>query len=106
MDEKNKSILLKPWIYSIKEPTGFYKEQLNSRNKPLVSLELEFVHGYRSFDCKNNAKYLKSGQVVYNCAALGIVLSTNNPSHLPNQRFFNQHTNDISSLSIHPDGTV
>lgn len=35
------------------------------------------MHGYRAFDCKNNLKYLKSGNIVYNCAALGIVLTPN-----------------------------
>jgi HELP motif len=38
-----------------------------------VDLELDWVHGYRSADCRNNACYSASGDVVYHAAAVGIV---------------------------------
>ena len=33
---------------------------------------LEYVHGYRSKDCKNNLRYLKNGHIGYNAAASAI----------------------------------
>ena len=35
---------------------------------------IDYVHGYRSKDCRNNVKYLKNGSIVYHTAILGIVM--------------------------------
>ena len=51
---------------------------------------------------RNNLKYLKNGNIVYNAAALGIVLDI--PTNT--QRFFNLHTDDITALDVHPDGVM
>lgn len=40
-------------------------------------MELEHAFGYRGNDCKNNIKFLKSGNIVYHSASLGIVLDMN-----------------------------
>ena len=40
---------------------------------PDSGLVLEFVHGYRGYDCRNNVFYLSSGAIVYHVAAIGIV---------------------------------
>jgi hypothetical protein len=63
---------------------------------------LDFVHGYRAKDTRNNLKYLKSGNIVFHAAALGIVMDIS--QSVPTQRFFNKHDNDITALDIHPDG--
>lgn len=105
-DEENKGdesvIPMKPWISAIKEPNGYIKPPLNQAIAPLVNLELVHVHGYRSNDCRNNVKYLKSGQIVYHAAALGIVLDPTTNK----QRFFNLHNEDITCLAGHPDGVL
>ena len=37
-------------------------------------LELEHIHGYRGFDCRNNLHYLNDGaDIVYHAAGAGIV---------------------------------
>jgi len=62
-------------------------------------LELEWVHGYRGFDCRNNVFYVGSGdqrRVVYYCAALGVVLD---PAKRL-QKYFKGHTDDIVSMAI------
>ena len=37
-------------------------------------MTLEYVHGYRNKDCRNNVRYLKGGLIAYNVAALAIVM--------------------------------
>ncbi|XP_064621338.1 echinoderm microtubule-associated protein-like 6 [Lineus longissimus] len=69
------------------------------RNSPPDSgLKLEFVHGYRGYDCRNNLFYTQNGDIVYHVAAVGIVY--NRESH--SQKFYLEHTDDILCLCIHP----
>ncbi|XP_013391678.1 echinoderm microtubule-associated protein-like 6 [Lingula anatina] len=69
------------------------------RNKaPDEGLKLEFVHGYRGYDCRNNLFYTQSGEIVYHVAAVGIVYSRDHHR----QRFYLDHTDDILCLAIHP----
>lgn len=54
----------------------------------LQDLQLEYVHGYRGFDSRNNLHYINDGaDIVFHAAGAGIVqnLSTGNRSayHLP-----------------------
>lgn len=44
-------------------------------SKPTASLTLEWVHGYRGFDCRNNVYYVNpsGSQITFTAAALGIV---------------------------------
>jgi len=57
------------------------------------------VHGYRSFDTRNNVKWTKNGTVLYHTAALGIVLDPDKNE----QSYFIRHEEDIVSLAIHPN---
>jgi hypothetical protein len=66
---------------------------------PDGNLKIRYVHGYRSFDCTNNVKFLKNNNIVYHSAALGIVLNPDTNE----QTFFNQHQEDIVSLAMHPN---
>lgn len=92
----------KPWIGALREPTGFIKAPATQSQKPNCQMILEYVHGYRSRDCKNNLSYLKDGNVIYHAAALGIVLDkTDNIQH-----FFNLHNDDILSIAFHPNGIL
>jgi len=73
--KKDNWMHVKPWLSSIREPTGFIKPPLKYDMAPLVNLELDHVHGYRSKDCRNNLRYLKNGNIVYNAAALGVIMN-------------------------------
>lgn len=57
---------------------------------------------YRGYDCRDNVFCLKSGEIVYHVAALGIVLNTEQNL----QRFYNGHTDDILCLAVSPDMTL
>uniref|UniRef100_A0A4W6DSW6 EMAP like 6 n=1 Tax=Lates calcarifer TaxID=8187 RepID=A0A4W6DSW6_LATCA len=86
-----------------------YKEDLPQLKKKLIGslkrqkapeegLRLQFVHGYRGFDCRNNLFYSQAGEVVYHVAAVAIVY--NRLQH--SQRFYLGHDDDILSLAVHP----
>ena len=90
----------KPWMGALKEPRGFIKAHPNLMQAPKIEMKLEYVHGYRSRDCKNNLKFLKDGSIAYHAAALGIVLDKQNNT----QRHFNLHTDDVLAIAFHPDG--
>ncbi|XP_046338524.1 echinoderm microtubule-associated protein-like 6 isoform X1 [Haliotis rufescens] len=89
-----------------KEDTKNFKKLMRSDMKPgdkrssgpTDSLRLEFVHGYRGYDCRNNLFYTQNGEIVYHVASVGIVY--NKEKHT--QRFYTQHTDDILCLCIHP----
>jgi microtubule-associated protein-like 6 len=49
---------------------------------------------------RNNVKYLSTNKIVYNAAALGIVLDMKNNK----QEFFDAHNEDITALAMHPNG--
>ena len=64
---------VKPWMGQIREPTGWVKPPMNQNKPPSIGLELEWVHGYRSRDSRNNIGVLTDGTIAYHAAALGIV---------------------------------
>lgn len=57
------------------------------------------LNRYRGYDCRDNLFYIhESGEIVYHVAALGIVY--NKETHV--QKFYDQHTDDILCLCLHP----
>ena len=71
-DEGDQFMAVKPWLGAIKEPTvPYYK---GSGKAPNVDLSLEFAHGYRTKDCRNNLIYLSEDRIAYHTAALGVMM--------------------------------
>lgn len=64
-------------------------------------LELEHVHGYRGFDCRNNVFYItlsnKKKYVLYYAAALGVLMDPKEKV----QKYFRGHTDDIISMAVY-----
>ncbi|MBN3309055.1 EMAL6 protein, partial [Amia calva] len=91
-----------------KEDLPQLKQQSREKNQPVSSLKrekapdeglkLQFVHGYRGYDCRNNLFYTQAGEVVYHVAAVAVIY--NRQQHT--QRFYLGHDDDILSLAIHP----
>lgn len=67
-------------------------------NAPSKGVKLNFVFGYRGYDCRNNLFYTQSGEIVYHVAAVGIVYKKETHS----QRFYLGHDDDILCLTLHP----
>jgi microtubule-associated protein-like 6 len=65
----------KPWMGAIKEPSApCYVSKTDGHKPPKCELQIEYVHGYRTKDMRNNLYFLANGKVLYNAAALGIIL--------------------------------
>ena len=70
-----------------------------------ASMQLEHVYGYAGTNnLAPNIYFLRSGEVVYYTAALGVVFSKEHwRAKQPSQRFFFGHDNDIQCLNVHPN---
>lgn len=88
-----------PWHHQIKPPTGFKRAPKDANTAPPISVELEWVHGYKGDCAKNNLAYMADGTLAYYIAAVGVVY---NPEQ-HTQRHFTKHTDDITCMDFHPD---
>lgn len=59
-------------------PNGF-KMLPTMGDKPEGNLKIKYAHGFRSFDTRNNLKYINQNDVAFTTAALGVVM--NKPSN-------------------------
>lgn len=87
---------VKPWLGAIKSPTDdqYYK---GTGKAPNVELHLEYAHGYRTKDCRNNLIYFDEGLIAYHTAGLGVIMNVSkNPKE---QTFFDLHTDDIIAMA-------
>lgn len=78
--------------------------------KPSSNLEIDWIHGYRGFDCRNNIFFINprsnSSQIVYTAAAISIVLDFTKSSWPERtQSYFAEHSDDIISVAAfnYPD---
>jgi WD40 repeat protein len=96
---KEDLVILKPKVQEMmKKAESDTREKRKAR--PELSLNLKHVFGYRGYDCRDNIFCLQaSGHIVYHVAALGIV--HNKDTNI--QSFYNEHTDDILCLCIHPN---
>lgn len=97
------------WNEAIFEPTDWLKQMKQENPFYLsdgatdVDLKLQWVHGYRSHDCRNNLKYNSAGEVVYPAATMAVVYSKQTES----QKFIQgAHSGEVVSLTLHPDGQI
>ena len=91
---------VKPWMTNVVNtvPSNYKPSKLDGKT-PDAQLELEFVHGYRCHDTRNNLRYTNNGDFVYHTAAVGIVYN----KETNKQKIYNEHFDDITALAIHPN---
>jgi hypothetical protein len=83
-------------------PSTWKKPPVNQNKPPALSLNLEWVHGYRSRDSRNNIGVALDGNIVYQAAAVGVGYDP--ATHT--QRHFIAHTDDITAIAFSPDRTL
>ncbi|XP_042240211.1 echinoderm microtubule-associated protein-like 6 isoform X2 [Homarus americanus] len=69
---------------------------------PPQCLRIKHVFGYHAHECRNNAHWLKDGQVVYHVAAIGVAIDPSTGV----QKHYLHHTDDILCLAVHPQGQL
>ncbi|VDD87103.1 unnamed protein product [Enterobius vermicularis] len=60
---------------------------------------LEWVHGYRGKDSRNNLHVLPTGEIVYFIGAVVVLFDPDEMS----QRHYTQHTSEIKCIAVHPN---
>ena len=98
----DKFMAVKPWVGSLVTPT---KPPPMNTSAPPESLELEWIHGARMQSGRNLMKYNLKGDIIHPASAVGVVLRKEGDSRGV-QRFHLDHTADITSLAIHPEGSL
>ncbi|KAK3533086.1 hypothetical protein QTP70_006772 [Hemibagrus guttatus] len=61
------------------------------KTAPRCQLRLEWVHGYRGHQCRNNLYYTAGKEIVYFVAGVGVVYNTREHT----QKFYLGHNDDI-----------
>lgn len=70
-------------------------------NAPRETLELNFVYGYRGWDCRNNMRHAHSAkEIIYHVAGVGVVYNIETHTQVINT----SNSDDITCLDVHPSG--
>jgi len=98
----DEATISKPWFNYVKkgQPASYIPDD-NEGQAPDVKVTLEYIHGYRSYDSRNNIFYSPNGDLLYHAASVGIVLNRKNDTS--SQKFFFGHTDDILSIATFED---
>lgn len=76
---------------------------IENTSAPTPTLSLEWVHGYRAFDCHNNLRYgdTSGDHILFPTAALTVAQSIYQESTtMQRQAYFGDHTDDVLSLAV------
>ena len=69
---------------------------MSTKTAPKGQLKLEWVYGYRGYQCRNNVYYMASKEIVFFVAGVGVVY--NHREH--RQKFFLGHDDDIIRYAL------
>ncbi|KRX05725.1 WD40-repeat-containing domain [Pseudocohnilembus persalinus] len=105
--EDEQEEISQPWKKTIKQlsPSDL-KSQENEAHPPTANLSIHYIHGYRSFDTRNNLKYSPNGELIYHTAAVGVSLDPASSSEGENQKYFLEHNDDIVCLDVFDNKAV
>jgi WD40 repeat protein len=79
-------------------PTNYLKPPINSHLPPKLTLEPVYAFGFRAKDTRDNLKYLDKHEIVYPTASLVVI----HDSSTNKQKFFMEHTADVTCISVKP----
>ena len=86
----------RPWAGAIAPPTRPPQED---PRRPLETVDLEWVYGYRSTDSRNNVRYTANGKIAFHAGAVGVDFDKSTHT----QQFHNTyHEGDIMCLAVDP----
>eukprot|EP00043_Microstomoeca_roanoka_P006737 m.65510 g.65510 ORF g.65510 m.65510 type:complete len:1912 (-) comp13543_c0_seq2:42-5777(-) len=95
--KERKSKLAKHRSNAQREKFGRARTQKKTAPK-IKALRLEFIHGYRGYDTRNNLRFIDRDTIVYHAAGACVVMNVTSRQ----QRFYLQHTDDVLCLAVNP----
>ena len=103
IEEGDQFMAVKPWMGVVRNsvPDGF-KPSKRDGVAPDATLELEYVHGYRCHDSRNNLRYTSGGKLAYITAGVAVVMDGARNT----QKHFMDHSDDIHCIAMHPGGRI
>lgn len=99
-EEENEFMAVKPWLGAIRAPSN-PSACISNEDIPSMKVELEYVFGFRSKDCRNNVIYANN-RLYYNAAGLGVSLDPKSNTQL----FFKEHRDDVISIAYCPTRNI
>ena len=75
VEEGDQFMAVKPWIGVVNNsvPDG-YRPSKRDGEAPDATLDLDYVHGFRCHDIRNNLRYTADGKLAYCCAGIGVIM--------------------------------
>ena len=102
-EQADEFMAVKPFIGVVKNSVpSNHKPRDITLESPNANLELEFVHGYRCFDTRNNIFYVNKREILFHSAGVGIVMDIETRK----QKFNLQHNDDITCIDKYKDYVV
>lgn len=92
----------KPWRIIAQKTQKKIEIKGTEGDTPPNVLELEYIYGYRSHDCRNNIFYNSKGDLIYHIAQVGIQLDPISN----NMKFITQNQDDIMCIDSHDKYTA
>ena len=95
------------WTTLVLPPNDFAPAD-NAEFKPDEEISLDFVHGYRGWDCQGNVNYTVTDEIVYFAGNVGLVLE---PNALRQKHYLGPPAKqglikELISLAMHPSGAI
>ncbi|GBG25699.1 Echinoderm microtubule-associated protein-like 1 [Hondaea fermentalgiana] len=90
----------RPWVRLAVAPSVPPREDPTA---PEEDMTLEWVHGCNVQVARNSVMYLNNGDIAFPAASLGVILSKQGGGV---QRFFTDHSDQVVSLCLHPEGKL
>jgi WD40 repeat protein len=95
---KMNSAANKPGWLGPNSPYSGQKVAKLDRSAPAVQLNLDYIYGYNSLDCRNNLVENSLDQIIYPAGRVVVILDQKSNQ----QRHFTLHSNTIKCLAQHP----
>ena len=87
------------WRSTAFPPSGWVDPGEAGRTVPPTELELEFVFGYSGCRGRGNLACNDAGEVIFPVSRVAVVFNIETRT----QRFFLDHTDEVSAVAMHPD---
>ena len=90
------------WQSTAFPPSGWVDPGEAGRTVPSTELELEFVFGYSGSRARGNLSCNASGEIIFPASHIAVVFNIETRT----QRFFLEHTDEVSAIAMHPDKVI